>query len=397
MNTILSESPQKNISKVGVGSLIQIAATGPMEEIMKTKGSKNNEIPFMTSTNRHTQFQTLPYELSFDNLPEFGKKCKCTIQKMAPLLGKMYLEIYLPEFKDGSNWKPNVGFKMIKNVQIVYNENILQEYTTEAYKILMNLRTKFSKRHAFQEMIGTIATRDSQTIYIPILFWESTYFPLIALNYNLYINIEFAELNEVATIKTNNNQKFSCSLIVDYVYGLSDMELLKYKTIPLEYIVEEIHEYQEEITNTNMKIDLPFGRSVRALVISFLKDEGIKGIKRILFPNVNSIKYLFSNNDKSTRNVVLPTIPDYYNLIQPYYHSDYPSLDGIYILSFALNYSLYEPNGTMNPSELLQKTLDIDVNKDLISSPHIPQYIHITAISYNVAKFDNFSMSLVKY
>ena len=75
------------------GGLLQLVATGKQDAFL----TGNPQISFFKMVHRrHTSFAVESQPMYFDGTPNFGQRITCLIPRRGDLLGKVYLEVTLP-------------------------------------------------------------------------------------------------------------------------------------------------------------------------------------------------------------------------------------------------------------------------------------------------------------
>ena len=248
--------------RVGVGSLIQIAATGPQDDILYLNESiteldrQSLNTPFSLTHKRHTHFQRSEYSQNFFNPCKFDSSNKLKIEPLGDLVGNFMLEISLPplQYKVTSDtfslplnydnlehafinderfydeneniisysdldayYVNDTPIKSIKNIQFTIDGNIISEYTTD-FLLFQRHSVASSKLSAYDTMTGHVYTNDNLnghggTYYIEIPFMKDQWFPIAAIsksqfeiivNFDTFQNITHSDNGRVSLSISNN-------------------------------------------------------------------------------------------------------------------------------------------------------------------------------------------------
>jgi len=342
---------------------------------------------------RHTNFAIESIEQTFNGTVDFGRKVSCTVSRNGDLIHKVYLQVDLPAFDDGSNtfgWVPSVGHALIDEVSVEIGGQTIDKHYGEWLQIWNELTQTAEKEAGYDEMIGNTSAlttvdanaKPATTLYVPLQFWfcrnPGLALPLIALQYHeVKFNITFRQLadlrngNSVATASLGN-----ASLYVDYIYLDTD-ERRQFAQVQHEYLIEQLQfTGAESFTSTGIKSKLALNHPCKELVWVCQKDSN--DITDFSFSGDQSIvdaKLQLNGHDRfSVRKA------EYFNLVQPYQHHTRIPAAGIYVYSFALNPEQHQPSGTVNMSRIDNATL-------LLNTESLTSYkLKVYAVNYNVLR-----------
>jgi hypothetical protein len=172
---------------------------------------------------RHTNFAVEAIPQFFNTKPDFGARVTCTIAKNADLISHMYLVVNLPpigrflnvpgESGEGNEniakcaWVKNVGFQLIKLVEIEIGGMVVDRHYADWLHIWAELTTPLGKRRGLDMMIGNLPhltdftnSKESYQLYVPLFFWFCRYpnmaLPLVSMVHaDVKVNVEFNSLD----------------------------------------------------------------------------------------------------------------------------------------------------------------------------------------------------------
>lgn len=219
---------------------IQLVAYGP-EDVYLTK---DPQITFFKIVyRRHTNFTIECIPQKFSTQPDFGLKTSCLISTNGDLIYKMYVVIDLPRIfplmnEDSSidyitkiAWARNIGYKIIKTVEIEIGGTIVDKQYGEWLYIMNQLFGPVNKGHDF--MIGNIKqlydfsnNKNEYRLYIPLQFWfcknAGVALPIVAMRYSdIKINLELSQLEKCIIVgpthSININEDLVCYEQYEYI------------------------------------------------------------------------------------------------------------------------------------------------------------------------------------
>lgn len=295
------------------GGLLQLVAVGAQDQA--TTG--NPQITFWKVTyRRHTNFAIEPIEQSFNGQADFGRRVQCTISRNGDLAYRTYLQLTLPEIKDGyARWLDFPGEQIISQVEVEIGGQRIDRHYGDWMHIWNQLTMSSNQQKGYFKMVGnttqltfitdpSFATLDgpcdatssiqqvcaprnalpATTLYVPLQFWFCTNpglaLPLIALQYHeVKINVDLRPIDECLwAVKTGlgedstqhtdayNNSLLSASLYVDYVFLGTD-ERRRMAQNPHEYLISQLQfTGDESVGSSSNKIKLNFNHPVDELV-----------------------------------------------------------------------------------------------------------------------------------
>ena len=304
------------------GALFQLVAYG-VEDLILTH---EPEVTYFKSVyKRHTSCTIESIPQNFIGKVDFGRRLSCIISKQADLVSKMYIEVTLPkvEFDVNNNiiyaWVKNIGYKLIKNVNIEIGGQIIDKHYSDWLYIWNELTCEIDKKDGLDHMIGNIPENydfnlhiqkdiNSYVCYIPLNFWFSRSpnlaLPLCSLKYHeIKLNIEFEELENcllqadvsladgitnATYFQVNENTYISgvknlsslpalkAHLYVDFIF-LDEKEKKMFIQKEHEYCIEQV-QYNEDAVFLGdfSSLQLNFNHPVKELIWVFQYDKNIE-------------------------------------------------------------------------------------------------------------------------
>jgi hypothetical protein len=195
------------------GGLLQLVATGKQDNFL----TGNPQISFFKMVyRRHTNFAVESQPMYFDGTPNFGQRITCLVPRRGDLLGRIYLDVTLPQIKDTTgtplSYTNAIGHALIQEITFEVGEQEIDRQTGEWMEIWTQFTTSASQRAALNEMIGRVepynvvtiqpgASSEGLRLLIPLQFYfcnnPGLYLPLIALQYSpIRINITLRPLQQ---------------------------------------------------------------------------------------------------------------------------------------------------------------------------------------------------------
>jgi hypothetical protein len=416
------------------GGLLQLAAVGKQDAFL----TGNPQISFYKMVyRRHTNFATESQPMYFDGTPNFGQRITCLIPRRGDLLGRVYLDVVLPQIKDTSgnllSYTNSIGHALIQEITFEVGEQEIDRQTGEWMEVWTQLTTPNSQRYALNEMIGRVepynlidikpsASSDGLHLLIPLQFYfcqnPGSYLPLLALQYSpIRINITLRPLQQLFWVPppippaTQEGWMPTCSILAscttpitsmmlwgDFVY-LDVDERRTFVSATHEYLIEQVqHTPPFSITanQTTVTIPIEFNHPIKEFVFMIQRDTMQNRNEWFNYSNLAIGEY--TNND-----LVLPYVnsnapagrldllstaklqldgydrfaertPQYFRLQQPYeHHTNTPINSFIYNYSFALRPEDVQPTGTMNASRIDSIVWQLKMNT-VLTNPLLPTW-----------------------
>jgi Major capsid protein N-terminus/Large eukaryotic DNA virus major capsid protein len=210
---------------------------------------------FKTSYKKHTNFGMQKFRLDYDGIRDLrlteSSTFKFKVLRYAELLMDTYVVITLPDIwspiyhpcaETNFRWSPyefrwirDLGASMIKEIEITCGSQLLQKYSGDYIRAMVDRDFTAEKKQAFDAMTGNVADLNNpggissrsntypsayyttsnvgsepsirgRQLYIPINTWfcmnSKMAFPLVSLQYNeLYISVTFRPIQELFQIR----------------------------------------------------------------------------------------------------------------------------------------------------------------------------------------------------
>ena len=424
------------------GGLLQLVAVGKQDIYL----TGNPQMSFFKMVyRRHTNFAIESMPMYFEGTPNFGTRCVCTVPRRGDLLGRIYLQVTLPQLTLQStgelvSYCNSVGFALIQDVTLEIGEQQIDKQTGEWMEIWTQLTTPAGQRDALNAMVGRvdgysmpniIPAPNGMTLYIPLQFWfcrnPGLYLPLLALQYNpIRIRFTLAPLQNlfwtgdlVNTPNCTDNPTvnpvapINMMLWGDYVFLDTD-ERRTFVKNSHEYLIEQV-QYTKPISIKSQQlvanIPVEFTNPIKEFIVLVQRKDMQSYNEYFNYSNLAVGETLalpipppLSNGlaPGQTRTDLIsdavlqldgynrfePRDPTYFRLVQPYEHHTYTPIDNyIYCYSFSLRPEDAQPTGSLNASRIDRIVWQITMNTDL----NVPGYfsvgdctVNIYAINHNI-------------
>ena len=413
------------------GGLLQLVAVGKQDAFL----TGNPQISFFKMVyRRHTNFAMESQPMYFDGTPNFGQRITCLIPRRGDLLGRVYLDVVLPQIKDVSNnllsYTNSIGHALIQEITFEVGEQEIDRQTGEWMEVWTQLTTPASQRYALNEMIGRVepynlidikpsAQSDGLHLLIPLQFYfcrnPGSYLPLLALQYSpIRINITMRPLQQLFWVPppiyplTQDTWLPACSVIAncttpitsmmmwgDFVY-LDVEERRTFVSQTHEYLIEQVQyapPFAITANQTTATIPIEFNHPIKEFVFMVQRDTmqnrnewfnysnlaiGEYTNTQYILPYVNSNAPAGRLDLISTAKLQLDgydrfmeRTPQHFRLQQPYeHHTNTPINSFIYNYSFALRPEDIQPTGTMNASRIDSIVWQLQMNT-VLTNPNI--------------------------
>ncbi len=412
------------------GGLLQLVATGKQDLFL----TGNPQVSFFKMVyRRHTNFATESQPMYFDGTPNFGQRITCLIPRRGDLLGRVYLDVTLPQVRDTSgnilSYTNSVGHALIQEITFEVGEQEIDRQTGEWMEIWTQLTTPAGQREALNQMIGRVepynvvdikpgSSSEGLRLLIPLQFYfcnnPGLYVPLIALQYSpIRINITLRPLQQLFWVPPpipapDYPWRPACTSQVDcttqivnmmlwgeYVY-LDVEERRKFVSNSHEYIIEQVQytpPYSVTAQQNTATVPVEFNHPIKEFMFVVQRDEMINRNEWFNYSNLAIgettpaavLPYVNSTSPSGRLDLIssaklqldgydrfMERIPQYFRLEQPYeHHTTTPVNSFIYNYSFALRPEDVQPTGTMNASRIDSIVWQINMN-NVLSNPLIP-------------------------
>jgi hypothetical protein len=304
------------------GGLLQLVATGKQDLFL----TGNPQISFFKMVyRRHTNFATESQAMYFDGTPNFGQRITCLIPRRGDLLGRVYLDVTLPQLRanDASgtvlSYTNAVGHALIQEITFEVGEQEIDRQTGEWMEIWTQLTTPAGQRDALNEMIGRVpdpynpagiriwpaTNTEGLRLLIPLQFYfcsnPGLYLPLLALQYSpIRINITLRPLQQLfwvppaadncptdPTLPSVQTPAPACSTQVDCTSQIVNMmlwgdyvfldveERRRFVSNSHEYIIEQVQytpPYSVTAQQTTATIPIEFNHPIKEFMFVVQRD-----------------------------------------------------------------------------------------------------------------------------
>jgi hypothetical protein len=320
------------------GATMQLVAYGAQDVYL----SSNPQVTFFKQIyRRHTNFAMEAVEQVFNSAPNFGKKVTATISRSGDLIGRVYVQVVLPQVDLNSipnlnvdvsgaqfRWLNWVGHNIIRNCDIEIGGQRIDKHYGDWLHIWNELTLPAGKQLGYAEMVGNVPemvntiyqvgadgacdsdcaagephlsteTRScapEYTLYIPLQFWFNRHtglaLPLIALQYHeVRINVEFNDIRNLMWTNdpiildaVNSYGMVTGSLYIDYFY-LDTEERRRFAEVAHEYLIEQLQFTGDEtLTSSANKIKISMNHPVKEIVWVVQRDSFVTCDPTIIDP-----------------------------------------------------------------------------------------------------------------
>ena len=417
------------------GGLLQLVATGKQDLFL----TGNPQISFFKMVyRRHTNFSTEAQAMYFDGTPNFGQRITCLIPRRGDLLGRVYLDVTLPQIKDAVTGLPlsytnSIGHALIQEITFEVGEQEIDRQTGEWMELWTQLTTPAGQREALNEMLGRFECymppnlkpgpkSEGLRLTIPLQFYfcknPGLYLPLLALQYHpIRITITLRPLQQLFWIEPTGNLQLwkpACNVTVDctshitnimlwgeYIY-LDVEERRMFVSSTHEYIIEQVqYTPPHSITaqQTTATVSVEFNHPIKEFIFVVQRDEMANRNEWFNYSNlaineaipsdsgINIIDYMNSTAPTGRMDLILNAKlqldgydrfavrePQYFRLQQPYEHHSYTPVN-----SFIYNYSFaLRPEDAQPTGTMNASRIDSIVwqiqMNQILSNPALPEW-----------------------
>ena len=383
------------------GSVLSLYALGPQDEFLYTNDFTKSQ--WNPQYRQHSNF--VMYHRAIPIGPPHPYYQGQTVQmelrptELGHLLSNMYLKLTLPALSGGGAYSPQGGRALIKQVDLLVNETVIETLYDDWYVIRDQIFLDADEQIAMQ--FATNVTPAGGDVVIPLEFFfcrrfshqnkarerlRRPYFPLCAMwNQKLYVRFTFQPstwwCNAASVVDFSNPQ-----LITEEIL-LENKEKLYYQSTPLKYIVNRVQrEAGLTFTQDNPQLQLTANFPVQTLIWFFRnKDyedpteasfsdsrynfgyttQYIRSGINLTFPSgqtnfvdvIKTAKITLNNVD------ILSTFQGslYYSFKQPMEHGLSIPSKNIYTYSFGLSPKEYNQGGYLNFAKLNSQTTTLSL------------------------------------
>jgi hypothetical protein len=394
------------------GSTLALQAVGPQEKYLLTDDMTKS--PWNPAYKHYSNF--VMYQKVYQFPPPSPYYQGQTVQielrptEMGHLLSNMYLSVTLPPLAGANNYTTNVGRALIKQVDLLVNETIVETLYDDWYVIRDQMFLDADEQLGLQTAINVSNAQVGGNLTIPLEFFfcrryshnnkgrerlRKPYFPLCSmLNQRMYVRFTFQPNTWWASLPPNTPVDMYPpgtttwpTLITEEIL-LENPEKLYYQNTPLKYIVNRVQKESSLFFNSANPI-LQLTANFPVQIISwFFRNKNYETVTNgkyynsrysygyttqyiqtgieLQFPSGNSNYVDVINNAKITLNNVdiLSTFQGslYYSFKQPMEHGLSIPSKNIYMYSFGLTPKEYNQGGYLNFSKLNSQTTTLQIN-----------------------------------
>jgi len=410
------------------GSLLSLYAVGPQEKYTLTEDFSQSQ--WDPSFKRHTN--SVMYQRIVPLPPANPYYQNQTIQiellptELGHLLSNMYLKVTMPALGTGYQYAPQLGRALIKQVDLLVNETVIETLYDDWYIVRDQLFLDADEQTGMFQAVGgsNINSQVATDYIIPLEFFfcrrkshalsdserlRRPYFPLCAMwNQKLYVRFTFHPNTWWCNVAAPHTTDLVLPKLVMEEILLDNSEKLHYMNTPLRYIVNRV---KKESTLTfsagNPQLQLTASFPVQTLAWFFRNKNyedvtsGLYSDSRynygyttqyiqtginLQFPSGNSNYIDVINNAKITLNNVdiLSTFQGslYYTFKQPMEHGLSIPSKNIYTYSFGLTPKEYNQGGYLNFSKLNSQTTTLTLSFNPIYASQITQGYNLYLFYY---------------
>lgn len=390
------------------GSILALQAIGPQEKYLLTDDLTKSQ--WNPAFKRYSNFVMYQKNYQFPPPSPYyqGQVVQIELRptELGHLLSNMYLSVTLPALPGTAQYTDHVGRALIKQVDLLVNETIVETLYDDWYVMRDQLFLDADEQIGIYAAIGgsNINSQVQQSITIPLDFFfcrrhshnnrgrerlRRPYFPVCAMwNQRLYVRVTFNPNTWWCNAPVANNTDIYPvgttlwpNLITEEIL-LENAEKLYYTNTPLKYIVNRVQK-EAALTFNTQTIQLQFSASYPVQMLAwFFRNKNYEtttdgryynsrysygyttqyiqtGIE-LQFPSGNSNFVDVIDNAKITLNNIdiLSTFQGslYYSFKQPIEHALSIPSKNIYTYSFGLTPKEYNQGGYLNFSKLTYQT-----------------------------------------
>ena len=394
------------------GSVLSLQAVGPQEEYLWTDDmSKSQWNPAFKRYSNFVMYQKV-YPFPPPNPYYQGSVVQIELgpAELGHLLSNMYLSVTLPALPGSNNYTPNVGRALLKQVDLLVNETIVETLYDDWYVIRDQMFLDADEQLGLQTALNVSNAQVGGTITIPLEFFfcrrhshnnkgrerlRKPYLPTCAMwAQRLYVRFTFQPNTWWSSLPANTTYDVYPpgttlwpNLITEEIL-LENAEKLYYQNTPLKYIVNRVQkESTLAFTSANPTLQLTASYPVQVLAW-FFRNKNFETVTdgryyasrysygyttqyiqtgiELQFPSGNANFVDVINTAKITLNNVdiLSTFQGslYYSFKQPMEHYLSIPSKNIYTYSFGLTPKEYNQGGYLNFSKLNSQTTYIQLN-----------------------------------
>ena len=432
------------------GAQLQLAAYGAQDSYLTGNPQMTN---FMTIYKRHTNFAMETIEQLFVGEATFGKKVYCTLERSGDLVGRIYVNIKLPNLykifciKDKYNpvqilgWINKIGHAIIDTYDIEIGGTTIDKQYGLWLSVSCCKKDAYNMLTGRNEFNSTIHNQGEMNLRVPLRFWFNNNIglalPLIALQYHqVKINIKFKHFEDVFTkishipmdnylLKCKNIKFLNAWLDVEY-YFLDNDERRIFAQNDHRYLIEQlqtnsftfrpnIRNYEQTDDDNYVEIistfypTLDFNHPIKELIWVLQRKVILEKNEWFNFSISDNPDDLDLNIDEFQGDILIDATlqlegnerfskkdAHYFRIIQPYQHHTNVPDNYIYVYSFAINPESHQPSGTCNFSRIDKANLLLNLKTVINTYYNIEDNAYdneitltVFAKNYNILKIMN--------
>lgn len=384
------------------GSVLSLFAIGPQEDYLLTQDfTKSQWNPsFKRYTNSVMYQRVIPFPPASPSYQGQTVQLELNPTELGHLLSNMYLKVTMPALASGYIYTPQLGRALIKQVDLLVNETVIETLYDDWYVVRDQLFLDADEQTGMFQAVGSsnINAQVATDYIIPLEFFfcrrkshadsgnerlRKPYFPLCAMwNQKLYVRFTFQPNTWWCNVAAPHTTDLVLPKLVTEEILLENAEKLYYTNTPLRYVVNRV---KKESTLTfsagNPQLQLTASFPVQSLAWFFRNknyedtSSGLYADSRynygyttqyiqtgiqLQFPSGNANYIDVIDNAKITLNNIdiLSTFQGslYYTFKQPLEHGLSIPSKNIYTYSFGLTPKEYNQGGYLNFSKLNSHT-----------------------------------------
>jgi len=384
------------------GAVMALHAIGPQEDhLLLQDFSKSQWSPdFKRHTNSVMYQRVIPFPPPNPSYQNQTIQLELRPTELGHLISNMYLKVTMPALSNGNQYTPQLGRALIKQVDLLVNETVIETLYDDWYIIRDQLFLDADEQLGmFQAVGGSNINSQVQTDYIiPLEFFfcrrkshnrhdderlRRPYFPLCAMwNQRMYVRFTFQPNTWWCNVAAPHTTDLILPKLVTEEILLENSEKLYYTNTPLKYIVNRVKkESTLTFTAGNPQLQLTASFPVQTIAW-FFRNKNYEDVTsglysdsrytygyttqyiqtgiQLNFPSGPSNYIDVIDTAKITLNNVdiLSTFQGslYYTFKQPMEHEISIPSKNIYTYSFGLTPKEYNQGGYLNFSKLNSQT-----------------------------------------
>ena len=453
LNTDMDDKPTAQVNMIEVknrgfstGSVLSLAATGPQDEFMSNRDYGNSK--WNADFKQHTNFvmyqRVIPFPPASPTYQNQTIQLELLPTTMGHLLSNMYFKCTIPRQGTGYAINENIGRALIKQVDLLVNETVIETLYDDWYIIRDQVfldadeqKGMFSVVGGLNSNVSVLTSNTNIDVVCPLEFFfcrrhshanmdreriRKPHFPLCAMwNQKLYVRFTFHPVYWWSNATTNFDMT-NPRLITEEIL-LDNKEKLYYQNTQLRYIVPKVKkESTLEFSGGAPQLQLTANFPVQSL-FWFFRNKNYESVRdtsgapsglyydtrynygyttdyiqtgvALAFQSSNNIPNNYIDvidNAKITLNNIdiLSTFQGslYYSFKQPLEHALSAPSRNIYMYSFGLTPKEYNQGGFLDFSKLNSQTSTLTLNFNLAYASQITQGYNLYLFYYGYTVLD---------